>query len=418
MTGLALSVGTLKWYALSLAVLVLVTMALCILIWDARYVRNRKLVFAAAVNMLLAFGILYILSFYAILMRLHREVSGFWKHATDLPWIVYAVLEAVSFVILLLCIRESIRYRQNHLTRDVIRETVNMFPEGMAVSTADGTVLLSNLIMNRLSRELTGVHLSDAGRFWDRMKETGEDQGGRILVNTSKGEAWLLAKEQLSAEGMEYVQLTASDETERFQIIKELKEKNEHLQDIQRRMKAVTELSGDMFVAQESAAARAALHNQLGQVLLMGKYFLEHPESADENMVYVTTAQMNSFLLGEAEKSEEDREDAVKEAEAAARRIGVGVQIEGSVPDNDTFRKLLAMAVKECAANAVKHADGTMLTVVLSDPLTMIITNNGRPPKQTIEESGGLLALRKEAEAAGGEMIVDSLPEFRLTIRL
>ena len=135
MTGLALSVGTLKWYALSLAVLVLVTMALCILIWDARYVRNRKLVFAAAVNMLLAFGILYILSFYAILMRLHREVSGFWKHATDLPWIVYAVLEAVSFVILLLCIRESIRYRQNHLTRDVIRETVNMFPEGMAVST-------------------------------------------------------------------------------------------------------------------------------------------------------------------------------------------------------------------------------------------------------------------------------------------
>ena len=50
--------------------------------------------------------------------------------------------------------------------------------------------------------------------------------------------------------------------------------------------------------------------------------------------------------------------------------------------------------------------------------LTAVITNNGRPPKQKIEESGGLLALRKEVEAAGGEMIVDSLPEFRLTIRL
>ena len=75
------------------------------------------------------------------------------------------------------------------------------------------------------------------------------------------------------------------------------------------------------------------------------------------------------------------------------------------------------MAVKESAANAVKHADGTVLNVVLSEN-TAVITNNGHPPKHTVEESGGLLALRKEVEAAGGEMIVDSLPQFRLTIHM
>jgi len=417
MTGLSQAAGTSWWYILAVAAVVLITGAFSVMIWDIRYSKNRKLMLAAVLNLVLAFIIFYILAFLSLQLYYNRDSGTIWDAASKLPWIVYAVLEAVSFVILLLCIRESIRYRRSHITHGVIRETVNMFPEGLAVSANDGTVLLSNLIMDRLSRELTGGHLSDAGLFWEKMREIGEDQNGRILVSTSNGEMWLLSREQLSADGSDYVQLTAADVTERFQIIKELKEKNAHLQDIQRRMKAVTELSGDMFVAQESAAARAALHNQLGQVLLMEKYFLEHPESADASMVYVTTTQMNSFLLGEAEKSEEDRENVVKEAEAAAQRIGVRVQMEGSVPDNDRFKRLLAYAVKECAANAVKHADGTELTVVLSEN-TAVLTNNGRPPKHAIEESGGLLALRKEVEAAGGKMSVDSLPRFRLTIQL
>ena len=180
-------------------------------------------------------------------------------------------------------------------------------------------------------------------------------------------------------------------------------------------MKAVTDLSGDMFVAQESAAARAALHNQLGQVLLMGSYYLEHPESSDENMVYMTTVQMNSFLLGEAKDSEAEKEDVLKDAIAAAKSIGVSVRFEGTVPEDEKFRRLLSLAIKECAANAVKHAGGTVLLVTLSEN-TAVLTNNGRPPKKEIAESGGLLALRREVEAAGRKMTVESLPEFKLTI--
>ena len=442
MTGLTALAGSPWWYALSLPALALIMGTLYIMIWDLRYVPNRKIILAAVTGLLLASCILYILSFRALLLQQHREAAGFWNVLTDLPWIAYAVFEAVSFIILLVCIRESLRYRQNHLTHDVIRETVNMFPEGISVSAEDGTVLLSNLIMDRLSRELTEGHLSDANRFWEAMKKAGEDQGGRILMRAPEGTVWLLAREQLSADGSEkeqlpaggseYVQITAADVTERYRIIDELKEKNARLQDIQSRMKAVTDLSGDMFVAQESAAARAALHNQLGQVLLMGSYFLEHPESADAGMVYMTTSQMNSFLLREAEDPGKEKGDMLSDAVSAAERIGVSVNVKGSVPDHPVFCRLLSQAVRECAANAVKHAGGTTLFVVLRDEgtadtapesnknkqLTAVLTNNGRPPKGPVAESGGLLALRKEIEAAGGQMKVDSLPEFRLTIAL
>ncbi len=45
------------------------------------------------------------------------------------------------------------------------------------------------------------------------------------------------------------------------------------------------------------------------------------------------------------------------------------------------------------------------------------ITNNGKPPKSPIAESGGLLSLRRGVEEAGGQMIVQSLPAFSLTLR-
>ena len=57
-------------------------------------------------------------------------------------------------------------------------------------------------------------------------------------------------------------------------------------------------------------------------------------------------------------------------------------------------------------------------SIVTIPVMNYIVVRGAVDPKQKIEESGGLLALRKEVEAAGGEMIVDSLPEFRLTIRL
>jgi signal transduction histidine kinase len=55
--------------------------------------------------------------------------------------------------------------------------------------------------------------------------------------------------------------------------------------------------------------------------------------------------------------------------------------------------------------------------VTISDK-EIVITNNGKPPKGEIAESGGLLSLRRSAEEAGGTMTVQSQPEFKLTIQL
>ena len=112
---------------------------------------------------------------------------------------------------------------------------------------------------------------------------------------------------------------------------------------------------------------------------------------------------------------------ALRLAAAKAESIGVSVEIRGSIPVEESLRGILSDAILECAANTVKHAEGDHLTVEIAekDGRTRIeITNNGRPPKGEIAESGGLLALRRTVEEWGGEMVIQSGPVFSLLMVL
>ena len=424
MKAMWLTKSSLVWYAVTLGSLVLVIGSLIALIRGVQARRSRWILLITGLNLLAGFLLFWVLmdcARFAYLTEPDPRYQAFQTALFGLPWGLYAVPEALSAAILILLLRDDLRYRRAHLTPDAIRETVNLLPEGICISAPDGTVLLSNLQMDRLCRSLTGGTLSNAARFRECLEEISEKQGDEFLAHTEEGTVWRFAGKRMKENGMEYDQLTASDVTAPYRIMEELRDRNEHLQELQRRMKEVSDLSGDMFIAQEEAAARTALHNQLGQVLLMGRHTLEHPDSTDAEMVRMATLEMTRFLLREAEAPSESRADRLQQALALAKSIGVQAEILGSLPENPAYRALLAQAVQECAANAVKHAEGNRLVLRPEESekeWSIRITNNGRPPKGPVTESGGLLSLRRHTEAAGGVMTVESAPVFALVLRL
>ncbi len=424
MKALWLTKPTLLWYVLTLMSLALVVCGLIALIRTIESRRGRKADllsgFAAIVSFLL-FLVMMDCARYAYLSEPDSRYRPFQLTLFELPWGLYAALEAACALLLAAILREDFRFRRSRLTPDAVRETVNLLPDGICISVPDGTILLSNLQMNTLCRALTGGTLSDAVRFRTQVESAGEKQNDETLVRTPDGTVRSFSGRQLTVNGKTYNLLTAADMTARYRITEELREKNERLQDIQRRMKQVSDLSGDMFIAGEKAAARAALHNQLGQVLLMGRHCLEHPNSTDANMVRMATKEMNRFLLREAETPAAGNTavaegDLLQEALLMVRSIGVQADIRGELPRDPARRVLLAHAVQECAANTVKHAEGDRLGITVSGD-TVRITNNGKPPKSPVTESGGLLALRRSVEEAGGSMSVESSPAFILEIR-
>lgn len=429
--------GSALWFLLCLASILLVTGTIVALLWMIRDKRGIRGEILAVANLLLSFGIFVLLmdcGHYVTVDDPDQGYGSFQYALFQLPWVFHAGAEFLSGLIFLFCRVDNLLYRKNHLTMDVIRRTMNLFPEGIVIGDPNGTVRLSNLKMDALCRQLTGGNLSDVSQYWKWIGEHGKEQNGQTLIRLPEGKAWLFTRERFVLEEKEYDQITATDVTERWRIIEELEEKNARLQDLQRRMKAVSELSRDMFMAQEEANARATLHNQLGQVLLMGRHFLNNAESTDVGIVRDATLQMNRILLGEATEPYVKEADPLTQAIAMANSIGVRVDLEdaaqgvkqtvGAIAEKIKMQngaEMLAQAIIECAANTVKHAEGDCITVRVSegeDGLLFAITNNGKPPKTTIFESGGLLSLRRKIEEAGGSMQVESSPAFRLSIRM
>ena len=421
MTALFSTADTYIWYVLCITSFVLWTGALAVLIRFLRDKRKRSTVVAGVLNLIMI-SLVVLVFMDCSRYPQTNGVSGFTPLQLmlfGLPYNVYACLELLSCIFLLALSFENSKYRSKNITSDAIQQAIDALPEGIAICSQDGTVRLSNLKINTISQALSDRLLTDSRSFWQTIVKEGKEQGGRYLVRLPDNGIWLFEKELMEVRGKNYDQITATNITERYKIIEELEAKHEHLQDIRDRMKAVSELSGDMFVAQEEADARAALHNQLGQVLLMGRHYIGHKDTTDPKVVYAATMQMNQFLLGEAKEPYEGEENTLAHAISMANSIGVHIEIHGDEPADESVRKILSKTITECAANTVKHAEGDSVTAdirSLAGGITITITNNGKPPKKAITESGGLLSLRRDVEALGGEMQLKTDPGFELIL--
>ena len=357
-----------------------------------------------------------------------ENTPGFFREASppqafflSVPWTVWAALEALQGFLITLQARAIIRYRKNHLTLNAIKETIDLMPTALCVCDGAGTVLLANMEMDALCRELTGEMLTDGNRFWQQIRETGEKREGNILVHAGE-KIWMFGRNALegSGTGQEWQQIAAADMTEPHRIMEELEKKNRRLKEVQFRMKSVAALERSFIASREIMNARVTVHNQLGGVLLSGKYYLDHPEEMDEAEVLRLLEYGNYFLMREAEQ-QENEPDPLQEALRTAKRIGVRVEIRGEVPEQPEARRLLAEAVTQGSSNTVRHAEGDLLQVLTGKEkgrLILEMTNNGRPPEKPVSETGGLADLRRAVEAAGGKMLVESSPAFRLKIIL
>ena len=295
------------------------------------------------------------------------------------------------------------------MTPDSIKQTMDLLPVGVAFGSPDGTVVFRNLVMDRISAALTGKQLTDWKAF---QASAGGDR------TSAEGRVWQLRS--LQTQGGSLTPLTAEDITEQAGILSELQEKNRKLKDIRLRLEIYNRQAERIIIAQELLTARMTVHDELGHILLESRHYMSDPGAFDEAMLLQALRNTNTYLLREYEQDDTAR-DALADAIDMAETIGVEVTISGRIPREEPGRGLLAAAIQECAANAIKHAGGTAMTVRISpekNGTRFSLQNNGTPPAGPVREAGGLLSLRALTESKGGCMEIASEPTFRLDIFL
>ena len=131
MKALWLTKNSLLWYILDLAALALVIGSLIALISAVRAKRGNGTLVPSWINTALSFLLFIVMmdcARYAYLSEPDPRYRAFQLNLFELPWLLYAGLEAVLALVTFLLLRNDLRYRRSHLTPDAVREAVDLLP--------------------------------------------------------------------------------------------------------------------------------------------------------------------------------------------------------------------------------------------------------------------------------------------------
>ena len=230
------------------------------------------------------------------------------------------------------------------------------------------------------------------------------------------GRALRFAQEQITTKaGIRYTQITAADVTELIRKQNQLKAENTKLAEANERLRLLLVQMPEIIREEETLAMKLRVHDDIGHSILAARrVLLQHTDLKEICANAALWGQSISVLYRSSQITAQS-----EPLEAA--ELGVKVLLTGNTPQRKWIRALSALAICECAANCVRHADGTELYVHFwqkPDCVEVALTNNGAVPKEKITEGGGLSMLRQRIEEAGGKMEVWSIPRFRLMLSL
>lgn len=321
-------------------------------------------------------------------------------------------------------------FRRERIGRASIKESLDNLPSGICFADQSGLVILSNRQMYRLCYTLMGMDLQHISELLDALEKP---QAGIQSVGADtnvyrfpEGKVWKFTQSSITdADGNAYTQVLAVDVTALYEKGDELEQENRRLEEVNARARNLYAQLDDIVREEENFAVKTHVHDEMGELLGLTRNMLTQRELPPERLKALGKRWEHiGDTLGAVGKQDGDAFDSDKTlAELTERIAGIGValHVRGEFPQKSGAAYLLTAAVRECAINTVRHAKGSEMTVELTKtPHSLIaaITNDGLTPAGEVVEGGGLSALRRRIEGAGGAMQVESTPRFRLVITL
>lgn len=331
----------------------------------------------------------------------------------SLPWVVLIITGVISAAISIIFYVNSYKYSLKTVSQSSIKEGVDLLPAGICFGNTKGSIVFTNVAMLGFCRESFSSTFNDVKALWKAVEDEGEAYGDSYMIVTDNSRAILFTKTTIDYYGKPYTQIVASNVSERYKITLDIKDKQKRLLEIQKREKEYGKNVEQLAQAKEVLYMNANFHDEIGHLLLRGRYQLSHPDQGGNEALARILRETNISLFNETSQSSDG--DSYLDSLTLAETIGVTVSASGEPPEDKALRELVAKAVQECSVNLVKHAGGDTLFVSFNDD-GATFTNNGDPPVGEITEIGGLRSFRKMAEDKGCTVTIESKPVFVLKL--
>ncbi len=306
---------------------------------------------------------------------------------------------------------------------DIIKESFDHLPTAICFFDSQGIARLINHKMLYIMCKLR----SDGIQTLDEFRLALHDSNIQCINDElhiyqfSPDEIIRFTKENIvTSDGIPFTQVIGTNVTELIRRQNQLKEENEKLTEANNRLRKIFEKMPDIIREEETLEMKLRVHDDIGHSILASRRALLQNESLDEIKESAALWEQSIAILYRSNEMI-NHHDLMDIAISRANEMGVKVILNGDLPSLDKFIEIISLLIRECAANCVRHADGTELYVSFLEKynrLDITITNNGTIPKEEIHEGGGLSMLRRYIEEINGEMFVQSSPHFALKISL
>lgn len=306
-----------------------------------------------------------------------------------------------------------------------IKESFDNLPVAVCFFDKRGVVRLMNRRMLSVGAELLGSGvqtLEELHRALDTPPESIERLDAEMGVyKFPSGTVLRFVERQITDKsGGSYTEVTASDVTRLVTLQQELRKENARLEDANLRLKRLYDRMPEIVREEETLAMKLRVHDDIGHTILSARRALRQGESMEAIRESAEAWESTIELLCRANSMGEP-EDAIEYAKARAAELGAEVIVEGSAPKDVEMRHIFALAMRECTSNCIRHAGGKRIFARFAPyrgGWAIHITNDGKVPDDEITEGGGLSALRRRIENAGGIMRIKSIPNFALSALL
>ena len=409
-------------------------------------------------------GLLLVL-FASLLLMLALLFITFGKRGNRLAWIVNAAMFLLFFnVFIILCAEHSyifkgyplvfhspipisllwctafmlglygiggivIRWHKRYrvIDRNSIKEAMDSLPAAVCYFTEKGMVKLCNLQMYRLFYALSQSDLQSLSELHAALAECDAHTGIIRLSDDEpvylfpSGKAWLFTENKVwPGNGSAYTETVFYDVTELYEKRLEIEAQTEKLRELGKNIRRLSENVVAMTKEEEMLSFKTALHDRMGAGLMAARQVLLQNRPTKEMDALIRDWQRSVALVKQDNDALADRGELsglMRDAEA----IGVDICIDGELPQGSDALGVFLGALRESLTNCVRHANATELRASVmhnEESHTLVITNNGRAPKEKIMPRGGLANLTKRVIHLGGTIDIQSLPEFRLTVTI
>lgn len=332
-------------------------------------------------------------------------------------WIMIVLLAFVSVTeFFLMCIRY--RWRRRNLTGKSIKDALNSLPAGICCYEGNGHIVLKNTVMEKLYNDLFNEPLLNGITGTQKIYKEAKVLEKRQIV-TSGNKFFTLSVDETVSKGRKLFILTASDITEEYGKHRELSQKREAVELLNKKLLAYNKEITMVISQKEILNAKIQIHDTMGGALLAAKRYItgDSAEELKKQIVSELTSGVN-YLLSSPDSNRPDLYEKIIET---ADKLGVKICLTGELIEDSARKNILLTGMHECLTNTIRHAKGDELYVDITEnerEIRICYTNNGIKPQKTVSEGGGLSSLRCLVEEIGGSMEISYSEKYELRIIL